>query len=68
MRFWNRKSNPVQPRQVSTKQLELEAAKTILREVFRIQPAEVDDMIQQRLDERRWRETELWPATFYLGE
>lgn len=56
---------------VGTKQLELEAAKQILSEVFNVRPADVEDMIQRRLEERDWTEGQedgLWPATFCLGE
>ena len=57
--------------QVSTKAQELEAAKEILSEVFHVQPVDVEDMIQRRLEERSSpdrHEVGLWPATFYLGE
>jgi len=52
MRFWKRKSNPVQPRQVSKKQLELETAKQILQEVFGTTSDEVEEMIRLRLAEQ----------------
>jgi ribose 1,5-bisphosphokinase PhnN len=71
MRFWKRKASPVQLRQVSTKQLELETAKEILAEVFHTRSREIDDMIQRRLQEKNRPEMhkdELWPATFSLGE
>jgi hypothetical protein len=38
MRFWKRKSSPIQPRQVSIRQLELETAKQILQKVFHALP------------------------------
>jgi hypothetical protein len=44
---------------------------TILAEIFRVRPADVEDMIQRRLEERirpEGREDGLWPATFCLGE
>ena len=68
---WERKAILAQPRPVSTKQLELEAAKQILSEVFHVLPADVEDMIQRRLEERSWPdgyEDGLWPATFYQIE
>jgi hypothetical protein len=72
MKFpWKRGAVFAQPRPVSIKQLELEAAKQILGEIFRIRPTEVDNMILRRLEERNRheeREEGLWPATFYLGE
>jgi hypothetical protein len=68
---WEREAILTQPKPVSTKQLELEAAKQILSEIFQIRPADVEEMIQQRLEEKSWpdgREDGLWPATFCLGE
>jgi len=59
--------------QRSTKALELESAKEILAEVFHVRPSEVEDMIQQRLEDRdlaveqvSLSEDGLWPATFCL--
>ncbi|MDM7933892.1 MAG: hypothetical protein QUS08_00705 [Methanothrix sp.] len=46
-------------------QAELETAKEILAEVFSIQSAEVEEMIQARLQERAGPDEE-WPATFCL--
>jgi hypothetical protein len=72
MRFWKRKASIVQPRQVSTKQLELETAKEILQEVFHARPSDVEEMIQGRLEERsrhqEYEEEGLWPVSFCLGE
>ena len=68
---WKREVCPIQPRPVSTKQLELETAKEILSEVFHAHPADVEEMIQRRLEERNrseMHEDGLWPATFSLGE
>ena len=51
--------------------MELETAKEILAEVFHARPADVEEMIQMRLEERRWSEERkegLWPATFCLGD
>jgi len=47
------------------------AAKEILAEIFRVQSSDVEEMIQQRLEEKTWpegREDGVWPATFYLVE
>ncbi len=57
---------------LSPKRMELEAAKEILAEVFHARPGEVEEMIQQRLEERYLAiepldEEGLWPATFSLG-
>jgi len=61
-----------------SKLMELETAKEILAEIFLIQPAEVEEMIQSRLEERSSskegnvrpdeRGEKLWPATFCLGD
>ncbi len=41
---------------------ELETAKEILAEVFHARPADVEEMIQSRLEERDWlEEKEIWP-------
>jgi hypothetical protein len=68
---WEREAILTQPEPVSTKQLELEAAKQILSEVFNARPADVEEMILQRLDERNCSDglrDGLWPETFSLGE
>jgi hypothetical protein len=63
---------------VSPKVLELRTAKEILAEVFHARPADVEEMIQRRLEERSlpeetdiWQEEseeKLWPAAFCVGE
>lgn len=61
----------VQPRPVDRKQLDLEAAKEILSEVFQIRPTEVDEMLLEWLEERsghREHPDGLWPATFCVGD
>jgi hypothetical protein len=66
-----RKASFVPLRQVSTKQLELETAKEILSEVFHARPADVEEMIHSRLEEKNSPvkcEEGLWPATFCLGD
>jgi len=67
---WERDTRLVEPRfAASTKVLELQTAKEILAEVFRARPADVEEMIQRRLEERSWRDGEgRWPATFCIGE
>jgi len=68
---WRRETSLVPSRRTSTKQLERETAKEILSEVFLARPADVEEMIQRRLEERTWREEGedgLRPATFCLGE
>ena len=69
---WRREARPIEPRRrINTKALELETAKEILAEIFHARPADVEEMIQRRLEERSWQEEHeegLWPATFYLGE
>ena len=80
--LWKREARLIEPRRAAnTKVLELETAKEILAEVFRAQPADVEEMIQNRLEEMNWPEVKeirleeqswdeetLWPATFCLGE
>ena len=56
-------------RMVNPSIMMLETAKEILTEVFHAPPADVEDMIQRRLEERSWtEESEPWPAAFRLGE
>jgi hypothetical protein len=43
-------------------------ANEILAEVFHARPADVEEMIRMRLEEKNWREEHEWPATFSLGE
>jgi hypothetical protein len=76
---WRRKVRLCGPRiRTNSKLMELETAKEILAEIFHSRPADVDEMIQSRLEERSWPEEEniwleehgekLWPATFCLGD
>jgi hypothetical protein len=65
------KQEVIQPRPVSAKQMEFEAAKEILAEIFRVRPSDVEEMLQARLAERNMHEaceSGLWPVTFCLGE
>ena len=68
---WRREARQINSRPVSSKAQELQAAKEILSEVFRIRPADVDEMLLRRLEEhnsRREYQEGLWPAEFCLGE
>jgi hypothetical protein len=66
---WRREARLIEPRRASTKALELETAKEILAEVFGARPADVEEMIHRRLEERSWMEQKgLWPTAFSLGE
>jgi hypothetical protein len=52
--------------------MELETAKEILAEVFRVRLSEVDEMIQNRFEEVHHQEAYsegdgLWPQEFWLG-
>ena len=53
------------------KALELQTAKEILAEVFRVRISEVDEMIRNRFEAAGFegvvsKEEELWPAEFWL--
>jgi hypothetical protein len=68
---WRQESRQINSRPVCKKQLELETDIEILSEVFHARPADVEEMILRRLEERTWheeREDGLWPAEFCLGE
>ena len=67
---WKREARLIEPgRAANTSVLELETAKEILAEVFRARPADVEEMLQKRLEEKDWDEQgRPWPATFCLGE
>jgi len=63
-----RKARLISPGRVGDdKATELQTAKEILAEIFRVRPEDVEDMIQRRLEERSRHEGREWPATFYLG-
>jgi hypothetical protein len=65
---WQREARPIEPRSTaSTRALELETAEEILAEVFHARPADVEEMIRLRQEERSWREERECPATFALG-
>jgi hypothetical protein len=69
---WRRKAWLIEPRPVvAPKVLELQMAKEILAEVFHARPADVEEMIQRRLEEKNGPvecEEGLWPVTFCLGD
>jgi hypothetical protein len=74
--IWRRRHEvrPLNARQmINPRHAELETAKEILAEIFLVRAADVEEMIQSRLEERSWTleqapEDGLWPATFCLGE
>ena len=69
---WRRQPRPIDPgRAVNPRVIELQTAKEILAEVFGARPADVEEMIQKRLEEKNRLvkgEEGLWPATFCVGE
>ena len=75
---WQRaQAGPIEPKRASVgsngngKAMELQAAMEILAEIFHIQPADVEEMLIERLEERNHHQEcreGLWPATFSLGE
>ena len=70
---WKRDARIIQPRmRANISVLELETAKEILAEIFHACPADVEEMILKRLEERDWNEEEhedgLWPVTFCLNQ
>jgi hypothetical protein len=50
------------------KALELETAKEILAELFRVRISDVEEMIQNRFDDVSSKEDGLWPQEFWLEE
>ena len=52
--------------EMDSKALELETAKEILAEVFRIRVADVDEMILNRFGSKCSKEDGLWPQEFCL--
>lgn len=63
---------PIKPKPIiGQKVLDLQTAKEILAEVFHARPADVEEMIQRRLEEKNnpmERKEGLWPTTFCLGD
>ena len=60
-----------QKKAMSQKAMELQTAKEILAEVFRVRISEVDEMIRNRFEAAGFegvvsKEEELWPAEFWL--
>ena len=76
MILWHRrKARPLETKKkVNPRILELQAAKEILAEIFHARPADIEEMIQSRLEERSWAVEQiaasdgLWPVAFCLGE
>jgi hypothetical protein len=59
-----------QKKAMSQRAMELEAAREILAEVFRVRLSEVDEMIRSRFeaeDKRRPKEEGLWPQEFWVA-
>jgi hypothetical protein len=57
-------AQPIDPRCV-----ELQAAKEILAEIFRVRAGEVEEMIRSRMaEDQALPEGRMWPATFLTGE
>ena len=76
---WRKKARLIEPKpMVCLNFQELQTAKEILAEVFHTRPADVEEMIQRRLETRSlpeetdaWPEgsgEKLWPAAFCVGE
>lgn len=71
---WRREASSIEPPCIINPRLmELQTAKEILAEIFRVREADVEEMIRSRMEERCWEmerthEDGLWPATFCLGE
>jgi ribose 1,5-bisphosphokinase PhnN len=67
---WRKKARLIEPRpMVGLNVLELQTAKEILAEVFHARPADVEEMIQRRLEKKNSPveyEDVLWPSTFCL--
>ena len=58
---------------VDLRALELQAAKEVLAEIFRVRISDMEEMIHNRRDEvcceaNSYEETEQWPREFLLGE
>ncbi|MGA9098839.1 MAG: hypothetical protein WB392_07910 [Methanotrichaceae archaeon] len=76
MIFWHRRdARPLElEKKINLRRLELQAAKEILAEIFRVRPEDIEDLIHCRLEERSWTSEqapisdELWPVSFCLGE
>ena len=59
-----------QKKAMSHKAMELQTAKEILAEVFRVRISEVDEMLQNRFEAEDMdsKENGLWPQEFWLEE
>ena len=72
---WKQGTKSLKPRStLNPRFMELDLAKQIPEEVFHARPSEVEEMIQNRLEEKTWSEEswqekeEMWPIEFHLGE
>jgi len=68
--LWRKEARLIKPKPMVGRNVqELQTAKEILAEVFHTRPADVEEMIQRRLEEKNSPveyEDVLWPATFCL--
>ncbi|NPV63632.1 MAG: hypothetical protein HPY61_13595 [Methanotrichaceae archaeon] len=56
-------------RSIDPRRAELQAAKEILAEIFRVRAVEVEEMIRSRIvEERVLPEGGMWPERFWVGE
>ncbi len=67
MIFWHRReAKPAEPKKkVSTRVLELQAAKEILAEIFHARPEDIEEMIQSRLEEKSWAAEQMLALMVY---
>ena len=69
---WRKEARLIEPKpMVGLNFQELQTAKEILAEVFHARPADVEEMIQRRLEEKNSPmecEDVLWPSTFCLAD
>jgi hypothetical protein len=67
---WRKETRLIEPKSmVGLNFQELQTAKEILAEVFHARPADVEEIIQRRIEEKSSSvecEDVLWPATFCL--
>jgi hypothetical protein len=68
--LWRKEARLIKPKPMVGRNVqELQTAKEILAEVFHTRPADVEEMIQRRLEEKNSPveyEDVLWPSTFCL--
>jgi len=66
--WWGRRRARAAMPAVNLRRQELETAKENLAEVFGARPADVEEMIRLRLEERSWSEEERWAEGFCMRE